>query len=82
MRSSLLSEGNVVGFRIFFDGKGVLGSELSRLPGDAVRKVFKDEHDQLIINKILDVAMRTFEDLHERIEAELDALNHAGSEQS
>ena len=77
-----LREGNVVGFRIYFDGKGVLGSELSRLPSEDVPKVFKDQHDQRIINKILDVAMRNFEDLHERIESELDALNHGGNEQS
>lgn len=60
----------------------MLGSELSRLPNEDVPKVFKDQHDQRIINKILDVAMRNFEDLHERIEAELDALNHGANEQS
>ena len=77
-----MREANVVGFRIYFDGKGMLGSELSRLPNEDVPKVFKDQNDQRIINKILDVAMRNFEDLHERIEAELDALNHSANEQS
>lgn len=77
-----MREANVVGFRIYFDGKGMLGSELSRLPNEDVPKVFKDQNDQRIINKILDVAMRNFEDLHERIEAELDALNHGANEQS
>jgi len=77
-----LSEGNVVGFRIYFDGKGVLGSEFSRLPREDVSKVFKDKGDQKIINKILDVAFAAFEDLHDKIEIELDALNHGASEQS
>ena len=77
-----MREGNLIGFRIFFDDTGTLMSELRRLPQKDVVKVFKDSYDQKIIETILYKVMENFEDLHERIETELDALNHAGNEQS
>ena len=77
-----MREGNLIGFRIFFDDTGTLMSELRRLPQKDVVKVFKDSYDQKIIETILYKVMENFEDLHERIEAELDAINHGGNEQS
>jgi len=77
-----LREGNVVGFRIFFDDTGTLMSELRRLPQEDVQKVFKDPYDQKMIQTILSKVMENFEDLHDKIEIELDALNHALREQS
>jgi hypothetical protein len=77
-----LREGNLIGFRIFFDDTGTLMSELRRLPQEDVVKVFKDSYDQKMIQTILSKVMENFEDLHDKIEVELDALNHAVNEQS
>ena len=77
-----LREGNLIGFRIFFDDTGTLMSELRRLPQEDVVKVFKDSYDQKIIETILYKVMENFEDLHDRIEVELDAINHGVSGQS
>jgi hypothetical protein len=77
-----LREGNLIGFRIFFDDTGTLMSELRRLPDQDVQKVFKDPYDQKMIQTILSKVMENFEDLHDKIEVELDAINHALSGQS
>jgi len=77
-----LREGNLIGFRIFFDDTGTLMSELRRLPQEDVVKVFKDSYDQKMIQTILSKVMENFEDLHDKIEVELDALNHAVNGQS
>lgn len=77
-----MREGNLIGFRIFFDDTGTLMSELRRLPDQDVTKVFKDSYDQKMIQTILSKVMENFEDLHDKIEVELDALNHAGSGRS
>jgi len=77
-----LREGNLIGFRIFFDDTGTLMSELRRLPQEDVVKVFKDSYDQKMIQTILSKVMENFEDLHDKIEVELDALNHGVSGQS
>jgi len=77
MTRCLLREGNLIGFRIFFDDTGTLMSELRRLPQEDVQKVFKDPYDQKMIQTILSKVMENFEDLHDKIEVELDALNHA-----
>ena len=57
-------------------------SELRRLPQEDVQKVFKDTYDQKMIQTILSKVMENFEDLHDKIEVELDAINHALREQS
>jgi hypothetical protein len=77
-----LREGNLIGFRIFFDDTGTLMSELRRLPQEDVVKVFKDSYDQKIIQTILSKVMENFEDLHDKIEVELDAINHGVSGRS
>lgn len=77
-----MREGNLIGFRIFFDDTGTLMSELRRLPQEDVVKVFKDSYDQKMIQTILSKVMENFEDLHDKIEVELDALNHAVNERS
>lgn len=77
-----MREGNLIGFRIFFDDTGTLMSELRRLPQEDVVKVFKDSYDQKMIQTILSKVMENFEDLHDRIEVELDAINHGVSGQS
>ena len=77
-----MREGNLIGFRIFFDDTGTLMSELRRLPQEDVVKVVKDSYDQKMIQTILSKVMENFEDLHDKIEVELDALNHAVNGQS
>ena len=77
-----MREGNLIGFRIFFDDTGTLMSELRRLPQEDVVKVFKDSYDQKMIQTILSKVMENFEDLHDKIEVELDAINHGVSGQS
>lgn len=77
-----MREGNLIGFRIFFDDTGTLMSELRRLPQEDVVKVFKDSYDQKIIETILYKVMENFEDLHDKLEVELDALNHGVNGQS
>ena len=77
-----MREGNLIGFRIFFDDTGTLMSELRRLPQEDVVKVFKDSYDQKMIQTILSKVMENFEDLHDRIEVELDAINPGVSGQS
>jgi hypothetical protein len=57
-------------------------SELRRLPQEDVVKVFKDSYDQKMIQTILSKVMENFEDLHDKIEVELDAINHGVSGQS
>jgi len=50
-------------------------SEFSTLPTEEVPKFFKQPEEQKIINTVLDHGLRHLKDLHEKIEAELNALN-------
>jgi uncharacterized protein with NAD-binding domain and iron-sulfur cluster len=68
-------EGNLVGFRIFFDASGNLMTELNKIPKSEVGKIFKEPEEQKIISTVLEQALYNFEGLHEKIENELDALN-------
>ena len=68
-------EGNLVGFRIFFDASGNLMTELNKIPKSAVGKIFKEPEEQKIISTVLEQALYNLEGLHEKIENELDALN-------
>lgn len=68
-------EGNLIGFRIFFNSKGVMMSELSQLPIKDIDKVFKTSEEKKIIKTVIEQAHKTLENLHENLEKELDALN-------
>ena len=68
-------EGNLVGFRIFFDASGNLMTELNKIPKNEVDKIFKEPEEQKIISTVLEQARYNLEGLHEKIENELDALN-------
>jgi|TARA_Y100000033_G_scaffold29201_1_gene27791 uncharacterized protein with NAD-binding domain and iron-sulfur cluster len=68
-------EGNLVGFRIFFDASGNLMTELNKIPKNEVDKIFKEPEEQKIISTVLEQALYNLEGLHEKIENELDALN-------
>ena len=68
-------EGNLVGFRVFFDASGNLMTELNKIPKSEVGKIFKEPEEQKIIITVLEQALYHLEGLHEKIENELDALN-------
>lgn len=73
--SSAKEEGNLLSFRIFFNKKGLLMSEYRSLPLREVPKFFKEEEERVIIEKIIDEGLRHLNDMHEKIELELSALN-------
>lgn len=69
------TEGNLIGFRIFFDSSGNLMSEFHHLPEQEVSRFFRETEEQKIIRKVLEEATHHLSGLHEKIELELDALN-------
>ena len=68
-------EANILGFRIFFNKKGLLMSEYSTLPIKEVPKFFKELEEQKIIEKVINEGLKHLGDMHEKIELELNALN-------
>ena len=68
-------EGNLLSFRIFFNKKGLLMSEYSTLPIKEVPKFFKELEEQKIIEKVITEGLKHLNDMHEKIELELNALN-------
>ena len=66
-------EGNLLSFRILVDETGNIVTELSGLPLNKTKSIFKN-NDLIIINKILSVAKPKLEQLHKHIEDELDAI--------
>lgn len=68
-------EGNLIGFRIFFNSKGVMMTELSQLPVQDINKVFKTTEDKQIVKTVLQKTHKVLASLHEDLEKELDALN-------
>jgi hypothetical protein len=68
-------EGNLIGFRIFFNSKGVMMTELSQLPMQDIDKVFKTTEDKQIVKTVIQETHKVLAGLHEDLEKELDALN-------
>lgn len=68
-------EANILGFRIFFNKKGLLMSEYSTLPIKEVPKFFKELEEQKIIEKVINEGLKHLGNMHEKIELELNALN-------
>ena len=68
-------EGNLIGFRIFFDSAGNLMTEFSSVPDKEINKIFKEPEEHKIITTVLSQARYYLEDLHQKIENELDAVN-------
>ena len=66
-------EGNLLSFKILVDETGHIVTELSGLPLNKTKSIFKN-NDLIIINKILSVARPKLEQLHNYIEDELDAI--------
>jgi hypothetical protein len=74
---SKAKEGNLIGFRIFFNSKGVMMSELSQLPLEDIDKVFKTTEDKKIVRTVIQETHKVLAGLHEELEEELGAINRA-----
>ena len=68
------TEANILSFHILFDTKGRLVTETSGLPIEDAQKVFKG-NDLKIVQTIIREARQKILDIHNDLEAELDALN-------
>ena len=67
-------EANIVSFRIIFNKKGYLISEIGGLPLADANKVFKGS-DLKIIQTVIREGRQKMTDIHNHLEAELDSLN-------
>ena len=68
------TEANILSFHILFDTKGRLVTETSGIPIKDAQKVFKG-YDLKIVETIIREARQKILDIHNDLEAELDALN-------
>ena len=68
------TEANILSFHILFDTKGRLVTETSGIPIKDAQKVFKG-YDLKIVETIIREARQRILDIHNDLEAELDALN-------
>jgi len=68
------SEANIISFKVIFDSKGKLVTETSSLPTNEATKLF-NKHDSKIIETILRETKQKVLDIHNHLEAELNALN-------
>jgi len=67
-------EANILSYRILFDPKGQLITEVSGLPIEDANKVFKGT-DLKIMQTIIREGRQKIFKIHNELEAELDALN-------
>ena len=67
-------EANILSYRILFDTKGQLVTEVGGLPIEDANKVFKGTHLKIIQTIIREGRQRIF-NIHNELEAELDSLN-------
>ena len=67
-------EANILSYRILFDTKGQLITEVGGLPIEDANKVFKGT-DLKIIQTIIREGRQRISNIHNELEAELDALN-------
>ena len=67
-------EANILSFQILFDSKGRLVTETGGLPLQDAKRIFKG-YDLKIIETIIRETRQRLLDIHNELEAELDALN-------
>jgi len=67
-------EANILSFRVLFDSKGQLVTEVGGLPIEDANKVFKGTDLKIIQTIIREGRQRIF-NIHNELEAELDSLN-------
>ena len=70
-------EANILSFRVLFDSKGQLVTEVGGLPIEEAKKVFKGTDLKIIQTIIREGRQRIF-NIHNELEAELDSLNTSG----
>jgi len=68
------TEANILSFHILFDTKGRLVTETSGIPIEDAHNVFKG-YDLKTVETIIREARQRILDIHNDLEAELDALN-------
>ena len=69
-----MKDGNILSFKILIDSSGVLVTELSQLPEEAVSKIFSEDDDKILIRKVIREGLLKLENLHSFLESELQAL--------
>ena len=67
-------EANILSFRVLFDGKGQLVTEVGGLPIEDASKAFSGS-DLKIIQTVIREGRQKLNTIHNELEAELDALN-------
>jgi hypothetical protein len=67
-------EANILSYRILFDTKGQLITEISGLPIEYASKAFSGK-DLKIIQTVIREGRQKMNNIHNHLEAELDALN-------
>jgi len=67
-------EANILSYRILFDTKGQLVTEISGLPIEDASKAFSGS-DLKIIQTVIREGRQKLHTIHNELEAELDALN-------
>jgi len=67
-------EANILSYRILFDTKGQLITEISGLPIEDAGKAFSGS-DLKIIQTVIREGRQKMNNIHNHLEAELDALN-------
>jgi len=70
-----MKEGNIISFKVFIDSSGTLVTELSKLPEEAVSKIFSEDGDKVLIRKIIREGLLKLENLHVYLEKEIQALH-------
>ena len=70
-----MKEGNILSFKILLDTKGNLVTELSGIPEKEISKIFKEEEDRLLVNKIIKEGLVKLATLHDYLEKEIQALS-------
>ena len=70
-----MKEGNILSFKILLDTKGNLVTELSGIPETEISKIFKEEEERVLVNKIIKEGLVKLATLHDYLEKEIQALS-------
>ena len=70
-----MREGTIIGFRIIVDADGMLMTEFTELPDKDIKKVFRQEENQVLVRAAIRSFKQITEDIHTKLEKEIDAIN-------
>ena len=68
-------DATIIGFRVLIDSEGILITEHTELPDEHITKVFKAKEHQNLIRAAIRSFKEITEDVHTKLETELDAVN-------